>query len=276
MGDKLPKAPNSTKEGRDINNRIEVVVYPADVTVSNSQLLPMLKDREKVLVSLSYQGPSIHKLSVIEKTPTGIQYVRGSGYVRGKAKEPVIRGDQLVWELGDMDPSFSEVLYYVVKKDKNAAPVPAETKVSYVSASREMIREFDPKKSGTSGITVKETCMKCHGEIMAKTFKHGPVDAGYCNLCHDPHASPYNSWLRKSPWDLCTTCHAEKASGVHVVAGFAAGSSHPTRLKPDPSRPGKRLSCSSCHEPHGAESRDLFVLDIKTRNELCVICHQRK
>jgi chemotaxis protein MotB len=58
MGEKLPKAPNKTKEGRELNNRVEIVVCPSDVKVIHSGNLPVLKDREEVVVSVAYsRGP---------------------------------------------------------------------------------------------------------------------------------------------------------------------------------------------------------------------------
>lgn len=118
--------------------------------------------------------------------------------------------------------------------------------------------------------------MTCHIDAVSAVFKHGPVDAGYCNLCHDPHASHNPAWLRKPAWMLCTTCHAEKAGGVHVVAGFVSEFSHPTRNRRDPVRPGKRLSCVSCHAPHGAETPDMLAYGVKNRFELCNICHGKR
>jgi predicted CXXCH cytochrome family protein len=277
MGNTLPKVLAVTKENRDLNDRIEVVVHPSDVKVKNSRDLPVLKDRQQVVINLTYaQGPQVRKLSVVEHLPRGVQYIRGSAYFKGKSNEPRIRADELAWDLGDMDANFSESLFYVVTKKENAGPMPVVTKLTYVAGSKEVIRDFDGKASAKQGLTVKRTCLKCHGEIAARTFKHGPADAGYCNLCHDPHASSQAAWLRKSVWDLCTTCHTEKASGVHVVAGFVTGQTHPTRLKPDPMRPGKRLTCASCHDPHGAEDKYLFVYETGSRSELCKKCHLKK
>lgn len=277
MGEKLPRAPNKTKDGKELNNRVEIVVHPADVKVKNSRTLPVLKDRDRVLVSLTYaQGPRIAKLAVIEKVPKGRQYLKGSGYSKGGPKEPRIKGDQLIWDLGDMDSNFAEALFYVLKKGKTAQSVPEAVKVAYTLGSRELVREFDPKAPVKLGLTVKEACLKCHGTVIDLPFKHGPADAGYCNLCHDPHASQYSAWLRKPTWDLCTTCHPETGPGVHVVAGFVDSHTHPTRLKRDPMRPGKSLSCASCHSPHSAENSDLFTYNVKTRSELCNLCHSKK
>ena len=137
-------------------------------------------------------------------------------------------------------------------------------------------RVTDPKIPVVRSITIREACLKCHRDVMSGLFKHGPVDAGYCTLCHDPHASENAAWLRKPSWDLCTTCHDEKATERHVLTGMKKGSSHPTKHKRDPARRGKRMTCVSCHEPHSAESRHLFAFDAKERFELCGYCHGKK
>jgi predicted CXXCH cytochrome family protein len=276
MGQKLPKASNKTREGRDLNNRVEIIVHPPDVKVINSQRLPVLKDRERVVVTIGYsKGPRIKKLRVVERVTKGLRYVKGSGFFRGKTIEPKITGSDLVWDLGATDSSFAEALFYVLKKGKGAGPVPAQTRIVYVSSDREHSREFDPKTPAKRASTVKETCLKCHANVLSRRFKHGPVEAGYCVLCHDPHASPNPAWTRKPTWDLCTTCHTNMQNDVHVVAGFATGKTHPTKGKRDPARPGKRLTCSSCHDPHSAVTPYLLVFDVRSRSELCGYCHKK-
>ncbi len=126
------------------------------------------------------------------------------------------------------------------------------------------------------GLTIRDTCLTCHHGVMSGPFKHGPVAAGYCTLCHDPHASENSAWLRKSAWDLCTTCHDEKATERHVVTGSKQNAGHPTKHKRDPARRGKRMTCVSCHEPHSADSRYLFAFGAKERFELCGFCHAKK
>ena len=276
MGDKLPKAPNKTPEGRDLNNRVEIVVYPSDLKVLNSQKLPVLKDRERVVVTVGYsQGSRIRKLRFIERVPKGAGYIKGSGFLKGKAMEPKMRGNELIWDFGDMDSNFTESLFYVVKKGKGAGTIPLVTKAQYASHDRELTREFDPKEPVQRASTVMEICLKCHSGAMNRKFKHGPVDGGRCNLCHNPHASGNAAWLRKPSWDLCTTCHAEQGSGVHVITAFVKGTSHPTTKRRDPSRRGKRLACASCHEPHSADTAYLLAFEAKTRSELCAHCHKK-
>ena len=274
MGDKLPKTPNTTEEGREANNRIEIMVYPPDLPIVNSQKLPFLKDRLRVIVNASYsQGPPVSRFRIVESVPKGMDYIKGSGVFRGKPAEPKVSGKELVWLLGDMGSSFSENLSYQLKKTGDDQ-MPEMTKIRYVFHEQEQTREFDPKAPSQRAFTVMETCLKCHGNVMSGTFKHGPTDAGYCNLCHDPHASPYGAWIRKPTWDLCTTCHSEFRNDAHVIAGIGT-KSHPTKNRRDPARPGKRLTCSGCHDPHSAENPNMFAYKIKNRSDLCSNCHRK-
>ncbi len=275
MGSRLPKVPNTTKESRELNNRIEIVVHPKDVKIKNSRNLPVLKDREKVAISISYsRGPSVKGLKIIERLPESFQYLKGSGYFAGLSKEPVVKKGELVWSIGDRSGDFNETLFYVLKKTSKD-DVPHDTSISYKEGKKELRRVFDPLSPGRAGLTLLETCSKCHQDMFSGAFRHGPADAGLCTICHNPHASPNPAWTRKKTWDLCVTCHAEKASGRHVVAGFVSGETHPTKDRRDPARPGKYMSCTSCHNPHAGQSRELYAAGIKTRSELCSMCHRR-
>lgn len=275
MADTLPKVPNTTKEGRELNNRIEMVIVPPGVKIKNSMNLPVLKDRERVVIDVSYsRGPEVRNVRIIERLPEGFQYIKGSSIISGISKEPVIKDNELIWNLGDRKGDFSETIIYTVKKSEKEK-VPSDIRVSYRSGRKDVSRVFDPS-SPVKVLSVAETCAKCHPGMLSREYKHGPADAGFCTICHNPHASPYPSWLTKGAWDLCVTCHTEMASSRHVVSGFVSGDTHPTKDRRDPSRPGKRLSCISCHNPHSAVNSDLFAHDIKRRSELCSMCHKWK
>lgn len=123
----------------------------------------------------------------------------------------------------------------------------------------------------------RDVCFSCHSDSkktwMPKTFVHKPVATGRCTICHNPHSSPNDSLTRKPVYDLCVTCHPDRATGLHIAAGFS-GMAHPTKGKPNPMEPEKELSCVSCHDPHTAVSKTLFVRDLKTSNQLCQACHK--
>lgn len=279
LGTALPKTPDASPEGQVLNERIEIVVHPPDVKVPNSLALPSLADRERVIITLSAaMGPAeVRDLRIIERLPRGLRYVKGSGSVGGAVREPAVQGDDLVWALGNPDAAFQETLSFIVRKDAPAAEGPSPVvRVRYTAGTREASREFDPRTPVRSGLNVPETCGTCHGSMLEGKFKHGPAEAGYCTLCHDPHASSYPSWTRKQPWRLCTTCHAKMRSEPHVIRGFARSVAHPTKKFRDPARPGRRLSCASCHSPHSAETPELLAFGVRNTFDLCNVCHPKK
>ncbi|WP_457626148.1 cytochrome c3 family protein [Persephonella sp.] len=126
---------------------------------------------------------------------------------------------------------------------------------------------------------ISQVCFSCHEYRekvwMNKKYVHGPTSTGQCNICHNPHSSNNIFFLKKPIFNLCTSCHAEKASGTHVLAGFVFGKSHPTHGRPDPSRPGRELVCSSCHNPHASNYKYMFNNDYTGDRYLCQMCHKK-
>ena len=123
---------------------------------------------------------------------------------------------------------------------------------------------------------IGDVCYSCHEKNKEKwgnkRFKHEPADSGRCNKCHNSHSSPNEFYLRKPAWDLCTGCHKDKVEGVHIVKTFNRVM-HPTHNKKDPSRPGKDLSCISCHNPHASNASSL--LQSSSAFGLCSRCHKK-
>ncbi len=95
--------------------------------------------------------------------------------------------------------------------------------------------------------SIVEICINCHNNMRIDNYRyaHGPFVAGSCEVCHDLHSSEYPHQLKMDTKDLCISCHHEfkKPGVIHVVT------KHPLSGKRDPSRPGKMLQCSSCHNP---------------------------
>lgn len=120
---------------------------------------------------------------------------------------------------------------------------------------------------------IENICFECHSDMNKDKFKflHGPYAVGNCDLCHNVHSSDYAQQLLFSVNELCKTCHSEfKEKGkTHVLP------KHPLENRKDPSRPGKDLSCASCHNPHGQESNLFFPQGKKSRMEICGICHKK-
>lgn len=147
--------------------------------------------------------------------------------------------------------------------------------------SGEYNMDQDGKSKYLAPDPISKTCMSCHTKVKEWTsskYTHGPVNDGRCERCHNPHGSDNNFFLRKPIWDLCVTCHSEKADGKHIVSSFVYsrnGGAHPTKGRKDPSRPGRDLACSSCHNPHG--SSGVFLLRMKGSMSfgVCERCHKK-
>ncbi|HWR59165.1 MAG TPA: cytochrome c3 family protein [Thermodesulfovibrionales bacterium] len=125
----------------------------------------------------------------------------------------------------------------------------------------------------------RELCLKCHQEKISdwapKKYVHGPTARGKCTLCHNAHSSDNAFWLKKPTWNLCVTCHEEMGKGKHMLKPFSLpDKKHPTKGIPDPSRPGKQLSCASCHNAHASNYRALFAIDTSDLFEFCQRCHK--
>jgi predicted CXXCH cytochrome family protein len=123
----------------------------------------------------------------------------------------------------------------------------------------------------------KDVCYECHIEQKndwePKKYIHGPVNVGKCTICHSPHAAenPFNLFM--STWNLCVNCHAEKATGLHVLGDALFKEGHPTKGRKDPVRIGKELTCASCHNPHASNYPHLWAFEVNDLFELCKICH---
>lgn len=126
---------------------------------------------------------------------------------------------------------------------------------------------------------VMTLCFSCHTELKerfyGRPYQHGPTATGQCTICHNPHGSQERFFLKKAAWNLCTTCHFEKAGPRHVIAWGPRGQGHPTRGRPDPTRPKHELSCASCHNPHAAFAPRLWKFGAERRLDLCRNCHRR-
>lgn len=66
------------------------------------------------------------------------------------------------------------------------------------------------------GITVKETCTRCHMEYQGPfVYEHADVTEN-CTNCHTPHGSPNNPLLETSQPFLCLQCHAGHLDSHHL------------------------------------------------------------
>ena len=101
---------------------------------------------------------------------------------------------------------------------------------------------------------VGELCTTCHDAKSSFPVTHGPVSAGDCTSCHDPHASDEKPLLEGKTDDLCAGCHVdvkESLGKAHVHAAIDAG-------------------CTTCHDPHGSAHAKLLPDAVAA---VCVTCH---
>jgi len=123
-------------------------------------------------------------------------------------------------------------------------------------------------------------CFECHADketdIKKFTNPHGPVAAGYCEICHDPHGTDFPAFMRRPINEVCLSCHEKVAKSPHVV-GSSGREGHPLSGRKDisPKRKGKELSCASCHDPHGGVVRYFLVSRSTERMALCQFCHAK-
>ncbi len=116
-----------------------------------------------------------------------------------------------------------------------------------------------------------ELCLACHAETLpVPTARqvHAKVE---CTRCHNPHGGQTRLFSDAEGPSFCAGCHrnvAESEQG-HPIAG------HPVEADADPSKPGRRMDCMSCHGPHSV--RDISKADIlrneAVQREFCSRCH---
>ena len=84
-----------------------------------------------------------------------------------------------------------------------------------------------------------DLCYGCHLDFNQQyDFLHGPVDAGFCSTCHEPHMSREQYLLTAPGNELCTSCNLEEEV------------QQPLEHKDI----GEDL-CISCHDPHGKDEQ---------------------
>ncbi len=107
---------------------------------------------------------------------------------------------------------------------------------------------------GLLGLTVKETCTRCHMDVQGPfVYEHADLTED-CSNCHAPHGAPNNPLLKASQPFLCLQCHAGHQSRF-LAPGLAS----------DQFKGAFLTRCTDCHKAiHGtdipsAKGRGTFI-----------------
>lgn len=89
-----------------------------------------------------------------------------------------------------------------------------------------------------------QLCFDCHENMDHSVTKpgisvHGPVAAGECLMCHNPHKSKYKHILSKPVPEVCFQCH--NAVQIELIEGHSRGQ-----------------NCLKCHYGHSSEEKFLL------------------
>ncbi len=122
-----------------------------------------------------------------------------------------------------------------------------------------------------------ESCFWCHEEMRGK-WHSARSDAGKrvgCEACHPIHGKRK---LGDDPWrNTCTGCHSK--GEAHRPGRVDGAKGRPKGMPGFDARGRKveigRISCPTCHEPHGTSGYDKSVRkDYTSSGFLCTSCHK--
>ena len=152
-----------------------------------------------------------------------------------------------------------------LRTDANTAEVPGDFREYFLHAptDQKTVCE-DCHKLNTTPVSYQRmnvmasTCQTdvCHSDMGNDRYVHGPVGAGVCISCHNPHGSLEEYAVSRPPLPLCLVCHEDKQSELEQehVHGIITSS-----------------GCIDCHDSH--ESPTEFQLLAGSTSELCYKCH---
>jgi len=82
----------------------------------------------------------------------------------------------------------------------------------------------------------EKLCNYCHDSYDSSSkVIHGPVGAGMCLTCHDPHMSAYPGMLKNESSEICSICHVREQLSENV---------HVSEIE---------SKCITCHDPHAGD-----------------------
>ena len=111
---------------------------------------------------------------------------------------------------------------------------------------------------------VSGTCLSCHNRGNHAGWEGSMHESRNlsCSTCHSVHSpkSPERQLVKRTQTELCATCHRTQVAKTERAVAHM------------PVREGK-MSCSSCHNPHGSIGNVKALKTGSSVAELCISCH---
>jgi len=131
---------------------------------------------------------------------------------------------------------------------------------------------------------VPDLCFTCHTtEDFKGKVVHKPVAEGLCYDCHVTHTGQFKNLLKFDGNEVCRKCHEKIFKSPHPatppppslrIKASGSSSGHPIDRGDDPKRPGRKMACVSCHNPHSSDWKGLFRYKADKPADLCQHCHR--
>lgn len=157
-------------------------------------------------------------------------------------------------------------------EDSRVAHDPLDSKESCLNCHAH--HGADPGKYLKAPSVMKLCGEECHDDLVAEIeaipadHRHGPVQKGECQACHDVHGSPFAKLLRGNyptgnyaPWSSMTfkacfgKCHDTKMFTEKGATGFSTAEKSLHYLHTNRQ---KGRTCRMCHEPHASPEAHLL------------------
>jgi len=98
----------------------------------------------------------------------------------------------------------------------------------------------EPAATNSLVAPAEDLCLQCHDLRRDKKYIHGPLFAGGCIVCHDPHSSQYSNLLVSESDNFCFHCH-DRGSVERTAAHV-----------------GTEGQCTFCHDAHTSNKKYLL------------------
>lgn len=89
-------------------------------------------------------------------------------------------------------------------------------------------------------VPIEQLCLNCHTIQIEKKWIHGPLVAGGCRICHEPHGSGQPYLLVSESERFCLYCHNERD------------------VLKNPVHSGINEACTTCHDAHASDNEYLL------------------